>query len=278
MTIRLAAIQPTAGTGRAEERNATDALDWLDKAAASGADLVLFPEGYPGPTNPRNHFDAFGPLAERAARLGVHVVAGRIEPVEDGNGYYVVLHLIDDEGATVGLYRRTTPVGPYVYHDIDAWNFDYVESAGELPVFDTKLGRIGLQVCSEVYSTEQSRLLALKGAEIILYPAGGGINELRPAWQTVVWARAIENLVYTAAVQNLYSEGERGLGMIASPEAVLAQHDRAGMIAADLDLDRLAFLRAEDEKIESPRRYRTVPGLLRWRRPEVIEQLTTVGS
>jgi predicted amidohydrolase len=137
-------------------------------------------------------------------------------------------------------------------------------------VFETAFGRIGLLVCSEVYVPELSRALALQDADVIVYPAGGGQGEIIPSWQTVLAARAIENIVYTAASQNLYAPAERGLGMIASPEGILATRSDAGLIIADLDMDRLAYLRSEDQRIEVPRGCLTVPGLLRWRRPEIF--------
>jgi predicted amidohydrolase len=264
----MALIQPQSSWGPHEEQNANDALQWLDRCSNAGVNLVVFPEGYPGPTNPKNSFDALTPLRVRARELGLYVVAGNIERAP-GGGHYVALHLIGDDGSVVGTYRRTTPAGPYVYHDIPMWQFDYKESSDGLPVFDTTIGRIGLLVCSEVYAPELSRALAVQGADIIVYPAGGGQGDLIPTWQTVVAARAIENIVYTGASQNLYEPHERGLGIIAGPEGVLATRADAGMLVADLDLDRLEFLRSEDEKIEVPRRYRTVPGLLRWRRPEL---------
>jgi predicted amidohydrolase len=270
--MRVALIQPRSGSGADEQRNFEDALEWLARAAEAGADLVVFPECYPGPANPMNSYDAIGPIAERAAELSVHVIAGRIEPA-DGDRYYVTLHLIDDEGETVGVYRRTTPAGPYIYRDIPAWDFDYVEGAEEPAVYDTKIGKIGMLVCSEVYAPELSRVLALKGADLIVYPVGGSVNELLASWRTILHARAIENLVYTAACQNLYDEGEEGVGQVAGPEGVLEQRTDAGMVIADLDMDRLEFLRAEDEKVEFPKRYATVPGLLRWRRPELYGPL-----
>ena len=46
-----------------------------------------------------------------------------------------------------------------------------------------------------------------------------------------------------------------------------------GLLVADLDLDRLQFLRDEDERIEFPKRYETIPGVLRWRRPELYRTL-----
>ena len=66
---------------------------------------------------------------------------------------------------------------------------------------------------------------------------------------------------------------EEGVGTIAGPEGVLAQAKGEGLIVADLDFDRLAFLRAEDEKIEFPKRYATIPGVQRWRRPELYAAL-----
>jgi predicted amidohydrolase len=271
--MRLALIQPQSGSAALEAKNSEDALEWMARAAAAGADLVVFPECYPGPANPMNSYDAIGLLAERAAELGLHVIAGRIEPAESGQ-YYVTLHLIDDEGQTVGHYRRTTPTGPYIYRDIPAWDFDYVAGDEEPAVYDTKLGRIGMLVCSEAYSPELSRVLALKGADLIVYPAGGAVNELRSSWRTIIHARAIENLVYTAASQNLYEEGEQGVALVAGPEGVLEVLDDEGMVVVDLDMGRLEFLRGEDEKVEFPKRYATVPGLMRWRRPALYGALT----
>lgn len=271
-TVRIALIQPQSAWGPNEEKNVKGALEWLDRCSGAAVDLVVFPEGYPGPTNPKNSYDALTPLREKARALKLHVVAGNIEPAA-GGGHYVALHLIGSQGQIIGKYRRTTPRGPYVYHDIEAWGFDYRESLEGLPVFDTPVGRIGLLVCSEVYSPELSRALAVQGADIILYPAGGGQGDLIPTWQTVLAARAIENIIYTGASQNIYEASDRGLGMIAGPEGVLATRSDAGMLIADLDLVRLDFLRSEDEKIEVPRRYRTVPGLLRWRRPELYADL-----
>jgi predicted amidohydrolase len=274
MKVRVAAVQPRSHIGDDEHRNTQGALKWLDRCAKRRADLVLFPEGYPGPINPKNDYDALGPLAERAAQLGVHVVASRLEPASPGK-YFVGLHLIDDHGRTVGIYRRSTPTGPYVYRDIPAWGFDYEASDTGLPVFETRLGKIGLLVCSEVFATELPRSLAIQGADLILLPAGGTINELMPAWQTMIWARAIENLVYTATTQNLYATDEKGVAMIAGPEQVHARSSRTGVIVAELDLDRLRYLRDEDEHVTIPKPYRTVPGVMRWRRPRLyVETLS----
>lgn len=272
MTIRIAAVQPRSHVGAEARHNVSDAVGWLRVAADEGADLVVFPEGYPGPTNPRDDYDALGPLQEAARRLGLHVVAGHLTAADEG-AHHVALSLIDDRGEVLLRYHRTSPPGPYIYRDIEAWDFDYREASGPPPVVATRLGRIGLLVCSELYVPELSRVLALEAADLILYPAGGAINELLDGWRTLVRARAIENLLYTVAVQNLYSEGEEGVGTIAGPEAVLAARTDEGLLLADLDLERLAYLRGEREQIVFPKPYATIPGILAWRRPELYRTL-----
>src|SRR5262249_10802338 len=159
---------------------------------------------YPGPASPLNDYDFAPALAEAAAAHRLHVVASRIEATD--GGHHMTLRLIDDRGESVYVYRRSCPPGPYVYHDIPAWGLDYVAGEEAPRVVETRLGRIGMAVCSEIFVPELSRLLALDGADLILYPSGGAINELLPAWRTLVWARAIENLVFTAATQNLYTD------------------------------------------------------------------------
>lgn len=267
MKVRLACVQPICESREtAQQRHVEQAVTWLEEAARQGAQLVLFPEGYPGPANPRCQYDAMPELMHAARRLNMHLVAGDVEPTQ--GGHHVRLRLIGPEGL-IGVYRRTTPVGPYIYHDIDAWNFDY-QPAAQLPIFHTDLGRIGLLICSEVYVPELSRTLALQGADLILYPAGALINELMQTWQTMLFARAIENLVFTASCQNLYGV-EDGVAQIASPEQILARSHAPGLLMADLDLDRLAQLREAEEKIEMPKRFRTIPGVLRWRRPQLYQ-------
>jgi predicted amidohydrolase len=252
--------------------NVHDAVRAIAEAAAAGADLVVFPEGYPGPTNPADTYDAGPALSAAAREHGIHLVAGHLTEAEGGR-HMVSLSLYDDHGEVLARYDRTTPAGPYIYRDIEAWDFDYQESDALPPVVETRIGRIGLLVCSELYVPELSRLLALAGAQVICYPAGGAINELLDGWRTLVRARAIENLAYTVVVQNLYADGEQGVGTIAGPEGLLASRSDAGLLIADLDMDRLQYLHEEKEQIVFPKPYAAIPGILQWRRPELFRRL-----
>jgi predicted amidohydrolase len=155
-------------------------------------------------------------------------------------------------------------------------------------------GKLAISICSEVHLPEVARIYALKGAEVLLIPSGLLIDELgyTDNWRTLVRARAIENLMYTATTVNLmdrtvaehfaptevdlprHGSGlTAGIAMIASPERVLAESHEPGIITAELNLDRLRWLRETDEELIVPAPYRTIPGHLKWRRPEIYGEI-----
>lgn len=297
-TIRLGLAQTVTHFGDREVENVQNATTLIAQAAHQGVDLLAFAENYPGPFTAAHRFEVAEPIQEAAARHHVAVAYGTSLPTpgsQDGDeSYNIATVVVDEHGEVRGEYRRTHPVGPYIYRDSPDWNFDYVE-ADDFPVIEMPWGVLGISICSEVHLPEISRILALKGAEVCLYPSGLLIDELgyTENWRTLVRARAIENLMYTATLVNLMdqrmadqfntsgvqlapprSNGTLGIGMIASPERVLAQSSAPGILTADLDLDRIRELRATTEELVVPAPYQTIPGHLGWRRPELYGYLT----
>ncbi len=267
--MKLAVVQPRTRIGEDEAVNVHVAARYIDEAAAQGADLVLFPETYPGPWTAALRYDPLEALAAQARAAGVYVVAGTTEPVPGTpDGYHIVCLFIGPDGRLIGKYRRTCPRGPYIYKGGPFWDFNYTE-ADDLPVFETPLGTIGVLICSEVYVPELSRILALKGAALLLFPAGR-VVEFNENWLTLVRARAVENLAITATCQNLI--GNDGMAMIASPERVLAGSTAEGLLIADVDLDRVRELRSMTPKISGSGPFKTIPGVASFRRPELFRK------
>jgi predicted amidohydrolase len=224
----------------------------------------------------------------------VALAAGTSIETEPGSGKYrIATVLIDADGGIAGTVHRSHPVGPYIYEGGDLWDFPYEED-DDIPVIDMGWGKVGVVTCSEVFVPEVARVLALKGAELCLFPTGILIDELgyTDNWRTLVRARAIENLMYTAVTVNLFDPAfadpyrtapagpptasglTAGIAMIASPERVLASSESPGILCADLDLERVRGLRGTEEELLVPAPYRTIPGILDWRRPEVLRSLT----
>jgi hypothetical protein len=107
---------------------------------------------------------------------------------------------------------------------------------------------------------------------VLFAPTGALLYELRETWRNVVWTRAIENLFYIATCQQLFGM-EDGLGMLAGPERIMVERKEPGMVVGDCDIDRLHWLRDRDESLDLPKPYKVVPGLLRFRRPEIYGKL-----
>lgn len=270
MSFRLALVQPLSHRPPEDQRNLADAVRTIEQAAAQGADVVAFPETYPGPWRMPATFDPEPALNEAAARSHVYVQYGKLEPIdESARTAYNLVVLAGPDGETCGRYRRTHPPGPWIYTGGEHWEFQYV-AGDEFPVFETEHGEFGLAMCSEVYVPEVTRALALRGAEVLFMPAGIDKRRLWATWRNLVWSRAIENLAVVVTTQNLFHAGERGLAMVATPEEVVFETTLPGLFLMDVDLERLRELRSERDEVTSAERNAAKAGLLgQWQRPEL---------
>jgi predicted amidohydrolase len=297
--IRLGMVQARAYADEEAPRMLDDAIAYVEQAAREGIDLLVFPETYPGPTTHEVRYEVVEPLSRAAAANGVALVAGTTEKASGAGerGYHVSAVVIDADGTVAGTYRRTHPrsdVYAGLYAAGPLWRIDYT-AADELPVFDLGWGVLAVSICSEVFVPEVARSMALKGAEVCVFPTGVLIDDLgfTDNWRTVVRARAIENVMYTGTTMNLFADdmravacsGElvpsdaetglnRGHAMIAGPEAVLAASHAPGILSADLDLARLRRMRSEPEfpdGVMVPPPFASLPSAPRLRRPELID-------
>src|SRR4051812_20437162 len=273
MTFRIAVLQPIAHRPGEDEANVADAVAHIERAAAQGAHFVCLPETYPGPWRMPATFDPTSAMVEAAARHGVHVIFGTIEPIdEQAATAYNLICMAYPDGRTPACYRRTHPHGPWIYTGGPAWEFQWVPG-DEFPVFDTAHGKVGLAMCSEVYMPEVSRALALRGAELIFMPAGKDKRKLWATWRTLIWARAIENLAIVVTTQNLFDHSERGLAMVAGPEEILFESTAAGMSVLDVSLDRVRQMRASRDEVGSSTDFAAKQGVLgpQWQRPDLYD-------
>jgi predicted amidohydrolase len=270
MTFRIAIVQPISHPPGDDHNNVPEAIRHIERCAAEGAQFVCFPETYPGPWRMPAHYDPTAAIAEAAARHQVHVVFGTLEPISSAaSTAYNLICMASPDGRVV-RYRRTHPNGPWIYTGGKWWEFQYV-AGDDFPVFDTRHGKVGLAMCSEVYMPEVSRALALRGAEIIFMPAGTDKSRLWATWRTLIWARAIENLAIVVTTQNLFSHQERGLAMVASPEEILFESTAAGCAFVDVSLDRVRYLRSTRDAPGAADTCAAKQGVLgpQWQRPEL---------
>jgi predicted amidohydrolase len=300
-SIRLGVVQPQAWGGEAARRMLDAAVGYIEEAGRRGVDLLLFPELYPGPVSYRIRYEVLDRLSAAAAANRVAVAAGTsIKAADAGPRAYHISHTVfDAKGEIKGEYLRTHPRS-HVYRNLYLGNDAYLEfeyiAGDQFPVFDMGWGKLAISICSEMYVPEVARILALRGAEICLFPCGLLVDDLgfTENWQSLVRARAIENVIYTATTQNLFGAEllarytdrprlpvdpatgvNRGLAMIASPERVLGRLEGPGLLVADLDLARLRRMRLTPEwpdGVTFPPPFVSTPGVLSLRRPDLTAE------
>lgn len=266
--FRLAVAQPAINRAASEEARIDDAVRLIDLAGQEEADLLLFPESYPGPITAGLDYDAAPAIAEASREAGIATCWGRVEPTGDGRFVTVVL-LTDREGREAGRYVRSHPATGDVHPVLSGAP---MAPGPEPGIFELKGLKLGVVVCSELWNPELCRVPALRGAEILLAPAGGGFHRVADNWKLMARARAVENQMFVGLTQQLF-DGEIGSALIAGPEGVLASGSEPGLLVTDLDLERARWLRDQDDSMEEPKPFSSLPGLLRARRPELYREL-----
>lgn len=273
--MRLAVVNSRSQATQDNRLDLERAWDYVREAAGAGAGLVLLPETFPGRWRQPVVDTPARELSAMAADAGTVVAGGFAEPVNgDTRRCFNTVALFGAQGQELGRYRRTSPAhAPWIYEGGKLWDFDWVP-ADDLPVFNIGPTTVGALVCSEVFVPELARILALRGAEVLLMPAGviRPSSELYAAWRTVTWARAIENLAVVAVCSNLTPSTDGAYACIADPEAVLLESEDEGVHIVDVDLERVGWLRSEQDRlVDGPKPWKAKPGVLRdWRRHDVL--------
>ncbi|MBN1318761.1 MAG: carbon-nitrogen hydrolase family protein [Anaerolineales bacterium] len=265
-SLRLAVIQPRV-VRPDEQANVARAVEYARDAADQGAELVVFPECYPGPYSGPADFSAREVLAAAAQANGIYLGYGFMESAGDNSeAFFNSYEILDPDGNSALKYHKLVP------SPVDPELSNKKSIAGDtLELVNTPWGKIGVLICWEAWFPELCRTLAMRGADLVLFPTGGMLYHLAPVWSQVIQARSTENLIYTASCVNLFGV-EDGFAHICAPEGELASSTDEGCLLADLDLERLNFLREADETLSMPKYYKTIPGLWRYNRPELYGQ------
>ena len=250
----VAACVQIAITPNDVEANIAKGLSWLEKAVHEyEAELVVFPEtittGYETGLDAGQLWDlvdeAPGRITQaiqaKAKELGVYVVWPSYRRAGERGMVYNSAILIGSDGEIAGIYDKTHPA-PWERQDGGGW----VLVGDHADVFKTPLGDIGMIICYDGDFPELSRLLAVKGAEIIIRVAA--LQRSYDIWYITNAARAYDNHVYLLASNLIGPDagGNYGFGhsMILNPIAWRLAQARGTeeIIAARLDPDPMRYI------------------------------------
>lgn len=255
----VAAIQMASGPNIGA--NLIEAGRLIQKAAEAGAILVVLPENFAimgMQESDKVHIgESFGSgtlqsfLAEQAAKWDIWLVGGTIPlACDDSRRIRAASLVFDDTGKCVARYDK---IHLFDVH-IEETGENYVESetiqpGDEVLVLDSPVGRLGVAVCYDLRFPEQFRAMLDKGVEVIALPSAFTAITGKAHWESLVRARAIENLSYViAAAQGGYHINGRetwGHSMIVDPWGAVLDvlPSGSGFVQAEVDAGRVAATR-----------------------------------
>jgi N-carbamoylputrescine amidase len=262
-TLTVGLVQHSCGNDR--QANLQVSIAGIQEAVAQGARLVLLQELHTGPyfcqTEDTHCFDLAesipGPSSKQlsavAKELGVILVCSLFERRAAGL-YHNTAVVLDEQGHIAGTYRKMhIPDDPGYFE-----KFYFTPGDLGFTPIATSLGRLGVLVCWDQWFPEAARLMALAGAELLLYPTAIGWDanddsaeqeRQRDAWITIQRAHAIANGIPIMACNRVgfepdptdHSRGAHfwGSSFIAGPQGEVltsAPTDRAAVLVTALDL------------------------------------------
>jgi N-carbamoylputrescine amidase len=258
---------------RDPEENLAKAAARIREAAAAGAQVICLPELFRSRYFCQREDPAWfdlaetipGPTTESLAAVAREAAVVLVVPVFEKRGtglYHNSLAAIDADGRMLGVYRKMhIPDDPCYYE-----KYYFAPGDRGFAVWRTRHGRVGTLICWDQWYPEAARLVALRGADVIVYPTAIGWHPAEKekegagqldAWRTVQRGHAIANGVYVAAVNRVGLEkdapGDAGIEFWGASFAC----DPQGVIVAAAATNDEATLLApiDPARIESVRRH-----------------------
>ncbi len=265
--------------GLIQQTNTSDSTSNIAKleaniraCAAQGAELIVLQELHNGlyfcQTEDTSCFDQAesipGPSTERfgrlAAELGVVLVLSLFEKRAPGL-YHNTAVVLEKDGSIAGKYRKMhIPDDPAYYE-----KFYFTPGDLGFEPIDTSIGRLGVLVCWDQWYPEAARLMAMRGAEVLIYPTAIGwessdLPEEKErqlgAWVTVQRGHAVANGLPVIAVNRVGHEPDPsgqtngiqfwGNSFVAGPQGeqlAVLPHDREEIRVVDIDAARCEQVR-----------------------------------
>jgi predicted amidohydrolase len=257
--MKVAAIQMTSGPDVGA--NLEQARLLLEEAAARGVRLAALPENFSfmglkeADKRTVAEQDGEGPaqqfLADTARRLRLWIVGGTVPLRAGADGRVAAASLVyDSDGRRVARYDKIHLFDVDVPGRIESYRESrHVAPGSAAALVDTPAGRLGLSVCYDVRFPELYRYLSAGGAQLLVVPSAFTAPTGRAHWETLLRARAIENLCYVLAPaqSGFHPNGRETYGdsmIVDYWGKVLQRVPRGrGCAVADIDLSRQAGVR-----------------------------------
>lgn len=252
--MKIAGIQ--FACSRDKDKNIENAMRTLDVALAKEARIVCFQELFNMYWFPKDADGTVFGMAEEIDGPTVKAIREKAKVAEavilvpmfekEGSRYFNSCVVVREDGEIGGVYRKVHVPGIPLWEE----KFYFTPGDGGFPVFETKHGTIGIQMSWDNLYPEGTRILALKGADIVFAPTACAFKS-QHIWQTVISGNAIVNGVFIMRINRVGSEDVQdfyGMSFCVNPEGELIGGPTGtgdSILLADIDLEYLQHVRRE---------------------------------
>ena len=242
-----------------KDSNIKKALEMIKIAAENKSNMVILPEMFNCPydnskfreyAEERKNSKTLKAIKESAKELNLYIVAGSIPELEDDN-LYNSSFIFDRDGEIIASHRKMHLFDIDIAGKISFKESETLSAGNQITVVDTELCKIGVAICYDIRFPELLRLMALRGAELIVIPGAFNMTTGPAHWETLIRARAIDNQLYVAAASPARNEElsyvAYGNSMVADPwgEIVARAGEKEEIVYADIKLSRVNDVREE---------------------------------
>jgi N-carbamoylputrescine amidase len=290
--VQVAAIQMKMSANKDE--NVSNAYSLAKKAADDGANIILLPELFENLYFCQERNYSYYSLAEETEKSQTIKLFSKLAmetktviPVsffeKSKNVFFNSVAMIDATGEILGVYRKTHIPDDHFYQE----KFYFSPGNTGFKVFDTYYGRVGVGICWDQWFPESARCMAVKGAQILLYPTAIGSEPIlevdsKGHWQRCMQGHAAANIMPVVAANRVGKE------IVTPTEENQFQNssldfygssfisDHTGKILKEMDRVSQGYI-IEEFDFDMIDNMRTDWGVFRDRRPEHYEEISKLS-
>ena len=264
-----------------KEKNIEKAILMIKQSKKQGADLAVLPEMFNCPYENEKFIEyaeeleesvTLKEIAKVAKEENIHVLAGSIPELELNNdddkqsledkeidkgninekqSIYNTSVFFDNHGKILGKHRKMHLFDIDVKGKIYFKESDTLSAGNEFTVIKTDLAKIGIGICYDIRFVELSRIMALEGAEILIFPGAFNLTTGPAHWQMLFKSRALDNQVYAIGVAPALDKDANynsyGHSIVVNPwgEVIEELSFDEELKIVEIDLDEISRIREE---------------------------------
>ncbi len=258
-----------------KKTNISTADNYIKQAAHAGCRIVILPEMFVCPYVP-SLFQSYAEtypvgetidwMSKTAAREKIAIVGGSIPEHAENNRIYNSSFIFGEDGKMVAKHRKIHLADFYGVVP-PVLESSTVAAGDQVTVCSVAGTTLGVAICYDVRFPEVSREMALRGANIFIFPAAFGMTTGAVHWELLMKSRAVDNQVFVVGAAPARTAGSArqnwGHSMIVDPWGTVIARlaEQEGLLLAEIDLAKIDAVRKD------------LP-LLKHRRPEIYNRFS----